>query len=177
MQKFVDWAKREYSLGQRLLALIPAGVLIVLLIPLGIVVASAAIDHWLGLQRFIGGVINIIVALILALAGYTFAFWSIGAQIDIGRGTPLPMMPTQQLVVQKPFTYCRNPMTLGTILVYSALVVWLGSISAAVITLILMTLLILYIKQIEEKELEARFGENYREYRRKTPFILPRFRA
>ena len=92
--------------------------------------------------------------------GFGFAFWYIAAQIDIGRGTPLPMMPTQQLVVQKPFTFYRNPMTLGTILVYSALVVWLGSISAAVIVTILLTLLLLYIKQIEEKELEARFVNN-----------------
>ena len=60
MQKFVNWAKREYSLGQRLLALLQAGMLLVLLIPLGIVVASAAIDRWLVLPRFNGGVINIL---------------------------------------------------------------------------------------------------------------------
>jgi len=31
-----------------------------------------------------------------------------------------------------------------------------------------------YIKLVEEKELEARFGEEYREYKRKTPFLIPK---
>jgi protein-S-isoprenylcysteine O-methyltransferase Ste14 len=32
-----------------------------------------------------------------------------------------------------------------------------------------------YIK-LEEKELEARFGEEYKEYKRKTPFLIPKIR-
>jgi protein-S-isoprenylcysteine O-methyltransferase Ste14 len=35
----------------------------------------------------------------------------------------------------------------------------------------------LYIKLIEEKELEARFGLDYLAYKRNTPFILPRLRS
>jgi protein-S-isoprenylcysteine O-methyltransferase Ste14 len=31
-----------------------------------------------------------------------------------------------------------------------------------------------YIKLVEEKELAARFGEEYRAYREGAPFILPR---
>jgi len=37
-----------------------------------------------------------------------------------GRGTPLPVMPTQELLTEGPFRYSRNPMTLGTILAYLA---------------------------------------------------------
>lgn len=88
----------------------------------------------------------------------------------------MPVMPTQKLVVIRPFTYCRNPMTLGTILAYLGVCVWIGSISAVVIVLIFTILLLLYVKLLEEKELEARFGAEYLEYKRNTPFILPRFR-
>jgi protein-S-isoprenylcysteine O-methyltransferase Ste14 len=33
----------------------------------------------------------------------------------------------------------------------------------------------LYLKLFEEKELEERFGSDYIEYKRKTPFLIPRF--
>jgi protein-S-isoprenylcysteine O-methyltransferase Ste14 len=33
----------------------------------------------------------------------------------------------------------------------------------------------LYHRLIEEKELKRRFGAEYEEYRRRTPFLLPRF--
>jgi protein-S-isoprenylcysteine O-methyltransferase Ste14 len=35
-------------------------------------------------------------------------------------------------------------------------------------------LLLVYIKRVEEREMEARFGDAYRAYRRNTPFLLPR---
>ena len=40
---------------------------------------------------------------------------------------------------------------------------------------ILMILLILEIKLIEEKELEQRFGDVYCDYKKKTPFFIPKF--
>jgi hypothetical protein len=35
-------------------------------------------------------------------------------------------------------------------------------------------LLLAYIKLFEERELEARFGPEYVEYKRTTPFLIPR---
>ena len=34
----------------------------------------------------------------------------------------------------------------------------------------------LYHKFIEEKELLVRFGDEYRKYKKKTPFLLPKLR-
>jgi len=34
--------------------------------------------------------------------------------------------------------------------------------------------LLAYIRFIEEKELEVRFGQDYVDYKRTTPFLLPR---
>ena len=34
-------------------------------------------------------------------------------------------------------------------------------------------MLISYLKIIEEKELQMRFGDEYIEYKKKTPFIIP----
>ena len=33
-----------------------------------------------------------------------------------------------------------------------------------------------YIKLVEEKEREARFGGEYKEYKRKIPFLIPKIR-
>ena len=177
MKKFQDWAKREYSLKQRLITLGFAGVFFLLILPALLIWASTALDQRLNLPKFYAGAINGILGLFLILGGGILAIWSIYAQVTIGEGTPLPMMPTQKLVVMAPFTYCRNPMTLGTFLAYLGISVWIGSWSAVIIVLIFIGSLLLYVRFIEEKELEARYGPEYVEYKRSTPFILPRLRS
>jgi protein-S-isoprenylcysteine O-methyltransferase Ste14 len=44
------------------------------------------------------------------------------------------------------------------------------------IVVALATLLLVYLKRVEEKELAERFGEDYQAYRRDVPFIIPRIR-
>jgi len=119
---------------------------------------------------------NVIVGLLLVALGFFLAFWSIHAQMTAGSGTPIPLVPTRRLVVKAPFTCCRNPMTLGTFVAYLGMAIWAGSFSAIAIVLGLTGLLLLYVKLVEEKELAARFGPDYLEYKRNTPFILPRLR-
>ena len=74
MKKYQDWAKREYSIQQRLVALVPAGILFLLILPFLLIVASNAIDAWLRLPRFMMGAINIIAALIFIVAGCSLDF-------------------------------------------------------------------------------------------------------
>jgi protein-S-isoprenylcysteine O-methyltransferase Ste14 len=176
MKRFQDWAIREYSLQQRLTLLAFAGVLFVLILPYLLVVSSAALDQFLHLPRFTAGLINPLVGLVLIVAGGFLALWSIYVQVTIGSGTPVPVMPTRKIVVKGPFVYCRNPMTLGTVIAYLGIAVWIGSFSAVGIVLVLTLLLLIYVKRIEEREIEARFGSEYLEYKLNTPFILPRLR-
>ena len=171
MKKFQDWAKREYSIRQRLIALGFEGIFFVLIFPFLLVVSSAAIDRWLQLPRM-----NLIIGPLLVVGGAFLALWSIQAQMTIGKGTPVSMMPTRRLVVKGPFTYCRNPMTLGTFIALLGISVWIGSFSAIALVLILIVVLLLYVKLVEEKELEDRFGLEYLEYKRNTPFLLLRLR-
>ena len=110
------------------------------------------------------------------LVGFGFAFWSVYDEFDRGRGTPLPMLPTQELLVSGPFRYCRNPMTLGTILAYLGIAIIAGTLCGAAIALLIGAGLIFYIKRFEERELEERFGEAYVKYKREVPFMIPRIR-
>ena len=42
------------------------------------------------------------------------------------------------------------------------------------ITLTVLVIMIIRIKRVEEPQLAARFGEQYLEYKRTTPFMVPR---
>lgn len=173
MKRFTKWAEREFGLGERVIATLFAGVVFVLLIPFVILKGSAAIDRWLQISPFDLGLINLMIGGAMALIGWLFAIWSIVDQLTRGRGTPLPVMATQTLLITGPFAYCRNPMSFGTIVLYSGLAIWTGSWSAIALVTSFAVMLIAYLKYIEEKELEARFGQSYMEYKETTPFIIP----
>jgi protein-S-isoprenylcysteine O-methyltransferase Ste14 len=154
--------------------LLLAGVLFLVLLPYVIIVLCPRLDSRLGLQGFYTGAVNYFLGLLLIGVGGFFALWSIYAQVTRGRGTPLPVMPTQELLTSGPFRYCRNPMTLGTILAYGGLAVVMGTPSGVALVLLLASLLIFYLKRFEERELGERFGEAYLAYKEQVPFIIPR---
>jgi len=176
MNRFQKWAEREYSAKRRIIALVSESILFVIAIPSFLAVTSSLLDQWLQLPRFVYGLVNPLISLLFIVPGWLFSLWSVQAQFALGRGTPVPMMATQKLVVQGPYAYCRNPMTLGSVLAYLGIGIWIGSLSAVGLVLLFAALLGAYTKVIEEKELETRFGSEYLEYKRSTPFLIPRLR-
>lgn len=174
MKIYKKWAEREYTFQRRAFTLVFAGIFFLGILPYVLVTTSARLDARLGLPSISAGALTIILGILLIGGGFLLGWWSNIAQMTIGRGTPLPMMPTQKLLVVPPFTYCRNPMTLGTFLAYLGIAVLIGSISGIFLVLLFIMLLVVYLKLVEEKELEARFGEEYLAYKRNTPFMIPR---
>jgi protein-S-isoprenylcysteine O-methyltransferase Ste14 len=176
MNRFRKWAEHEYSKKQRMIAVVFGGVIFWIVIPFLIIVVSCYIDHWLHLPKFRYGLINPVIGLLFIAVGWLFANWTVKVQFSLGRGTPVPFMATQKLVVKGPYTYCRNPMTLGTTIFYLGIAIWLGSLSAVGLGLVYPVGILIYIKLIEERELEERFGSEYLEYKMRAPFLIPRFR-
>lgn len=175
--KLLRLTQHEYSPVQRLVLLFFAGILFLVLIPAALISASSPIDQALHLPKLVHEPVNALLGLLLTLAGLSFGLWSNYVQFTIGRGTPVPIMATQKLIVQPPYSYCRNPMALGAIVLYLGVAIWLGSLSALGLVLLPAICLLVYIKLIEEKEMELRFGADYVEYKRQTPFLFPRFRS
>lgn len=92
-----------------------------------------------------------------------------------GKGTIIPFCaPPCQLVTRGVYSYCRNPMYLGYILLFFGFSVYTHSLLILMVALAGIGLfLIFYIKLQEEKVLSRRFGDSYRLYRIRTPFLIP----
>lgn len=173
--RLLKQARREYNPRQRYTTLILLVPLFLFLLPFGLIKLGEAIDHWLDLPKVLFGPGNPIAGVLLIAAGWSFAIWSIYVQFTLGRGTPIPLMATQKLIIQPPYSYCRNPMALGAIVLYTGVAVWIGSIGAFILVAIGAVALLIYIRLLEEKEMELRFGQEYLEYKLRTPFLIPRF--
>jgi protein-S-isoprenylcysteine O-methyltransferase Ste14 len=174
--KYPALSTEEASARQRAAVLALAAPVFLAIIPAGLILAGRALDRVLRLPRVALGWGNKSLGGLLGVSGFAFAMWSIVEQFERGRGTPIPKVASQELVASGPYAYTRNPMALGTILMYLGVAVWISSITAALIVVLLSALLLSFIKHGEEAALEARFGDAYRAYRRRTPFLIPRLR-
>jgi protein-S-isoprenylcysteine O-methyltransferase Ste14 len=175
MNIILRWSTKEQPLLIRVIAMVFAGILFIFLIPYALIIAIPKLDALLNLPSFFYGLVNLLVGGIMLLAGLFFAWWSIGMQLFKANGTPLPMIPTQKLLISGPFKYCRNPMTFGTICAYGGVAMAVGSLASLFSVALFGGLLIIYLKRIEEHELAARFGQDYLDYKAKTPFMIPKW--
>jgi protein-S-isoprenylcysteine O-methyltransferase Ste14 len=175
MSRFQRWALKEQTTRAKVLALIPAGIVLFVLLPYWLLVICPSLDRMLGWAPISPTPVTIIAGAVVIAAGLPIAFWSVYVEVTKGEGTPLPMIPTRKLLVSGPFRYCRNPMALGTILAFLGLAIARATPGGTISVILLGGLLLLYDRRVEERELEERFGEAYLQYKREVPFILPRF--
>ena len=173
MNNFLKWQNQDNSNKNRILALVIGALIFPITIPVFLIVVLPHVDNYFGIGSFFYGLANIIIGVMAIIIGGVVAIWTIVIQITLASGTPFPMLPTKKLLIVGPFKYCRNPMTLGTIIAYAGIAILIGSFTALLVVAIFAAILIGYLKIIEEKELQMRFGNEYIEYKKKTPFILP----
>jgi protein-S-isoprenylcysteine O-methyltransferase Ste14 len=171
--RFLKQTSHEYQPKQRFLALLFLAPVFLVVLPFLQIKLGAKLDQWLALSFILDEPLTLIFGWLLILSGWLFAMWSIYSQFTIGRGTPVPLMATQKLVVQAPYNYCRNPMALGAIALYLGVGILFQSYGAVILVILFAVSLLIYIKHVEEKEMEIRFGEEYLEYKQRTPFLFP----
>ena len=105
-----------------------------------------------------------VAALICLGCGVLLAIWS-NVLFRRAHTSLVPIKPSTALVVRGPYRMTRNPMYLGLLCVYIAAALWFGVVWA----LILVPLVVLAVQRLaiakEERYLEQKFGQVYREYR------------
>lgn len=174
VEKIVDWSKGKRNSSERIVALFTGAIVFCFLLPLALVLCGYYLDSLFGFPKILEGLIGIILGFLVIIVGWPFALWAVYIQYKIGKGTPLPVVPTQKLIISGPYRYCRNPMMFGTLLFYCGLAIILNSLSMLFLIMLIILFITIYLKLVEEKELEARFGEEYLEYKKRTPFMIPR---
>lgn len=99
--------------------------------------------------------------------------WSAYVIVRFGDGTPLPLDQANRLVTQGPYQLVRNPMAVAGVgqgisvaIAYLSVPILIYSILGAIVWQVV-------VKPIEERDLEARFGESYDEYRNRVGCWIP----
>lgn len=111
---------------------------------------------------------------LLGLAGAALAATCAGLFLSVGQGTPAPFDPPRAFVVRGPYRYVRNPMMIGALALFLGLALLFSSPSFLLFAAVLLILIHLFIVLWEEPDLERRFGEAYRQYKREVPRWIPR---
>ena len=113
-------------------------------------------------------------AVIPAAVGFGLAVWTVKLFKDVGRGTPAPWDPPNKLVIRGPYRHVRNPMITGALLILLAEALLLRSGALAVWMVVFFIGNTVYFRFREEKELEKRFGDEYRDYKAGVSRWIPR---
>ncbi|SRR6266851_3802901 len=134
------------------LAFLAAATVLEAVVPLPVLAAHA-------LARYLAGAA-------LALAACGFVMIGMGTRRFLAAGTNIPpSLPTTALVVEGIYERTRNPLYLGTTLVYLGLSVAAGSLWAIVLVVPLLWVITVGVIAREERYLERKFGDAYRAYK------------
>ena len=115
-----------------------------------------------------------IAGLILGVIGLVLFAASLRRFATEGEGTLAPWDPPRRLVLHGPYRYVRNPMISGVVFVLFGEALILISRPHFTWALTFLALNFIYIPLLEEPQLKRRFGEDYIEYRRNVPRLIPR---
>ncbi len=107
------------------------------------------------------------VGVLLMLVGVWLAM-SAGGLFRRAGTSPMPMKAATALVTGGPFRFTRNPMYLGVVAFYVGLALLLDSIWALLLVVALVPLLDVCAIRPEECSLEALFGAEYVEYKKRV---------
>ncbi len=140
------------------------------------VIAGIAVDSLLALPKLLPESARLPLAIPTMAVGLGFTSWS-AFHFLRAKGTPVPFNPPPELVTSGPYSISRNPMLTGVFLFLLGLGFAVSSVSLVLVFVPLFVLVNVWeLKAIEEPELLRRLGEEYAEYRRRTPMFIPGLR-
>ncbi len=120
---------------------------------------STPLQSWLPWVGFTGfGLLNL-------TTGYVMSYW--------GKGTPLPLETASVLVIRGPYRFVRNPMAISGLSLGLMVGWWLGSWFTLTIVILAGITWHVFVRPLEERDLEARFGEEYLAYKSEIQNWIP----
>jgi protein-S-isoprenylcysteine O-methyltransferase Ste14 len=102
-------------------------------------------------------------ALVLGVAGWVLGLSSLGCFVA-ARTTFTHVRQSRALVIRGPYRFTRNPMYVGLTMVYVACCFWSYQSWPLLLTPLGFLLIDRWVVRSEERHLEQRFGQEYRDY-------------
>ena len=132
------------------------------------------LDELVGFEPLPSHPILLIVGILLAFPGLYLLGITNKLLRNLGNGANTFRL-TKRIIEKDIYRRTRNPMSLGYYLWALSLGLITGSkLFTFVVLLGLIPAHIFFLKYFEEFELELRFGEAYRQYKQKVPFLFPK---
>jgi protein-S-isoprenylcysteine O-methyltransferase Ste14 len=153
--------------------------LIFIFVPILTYFIGTTIDALFFLPPFPPFPFNIVLGLGILLSGAAVGIKATRQLRRAGKGLPWGAFAKDAqattLVTTGIYAHIRNPITFGYTLLPLGMGLIFRSLGMAVpISLTVLVIMVIRIKRIEEPQLTAQFGEEYLEYKRTTPFMVPR---
>lgn len=117
----------------------------------------------------------LITGIVMLIAGIFLASSTMLLFNNVGKGTLAPWDPPKNLVVEGPYCYVRNPMITGILLILLSEYFFLNSVQILSWTVLFFVINNIYFRAFEEKQLEKKFGGQYKNYKKNVPRWIPRF--
>lgn len=110
--------------------------------------------------------------LVLFASGMLFRFWAI---LTLGRyfSPIVGIYKEHALVKTGPYRYVRHPSYSGALLMLFSYALIMRSLIGGIVVFCMMLLIYLYRIKVEEKVLEERFADKYREYSKNRKKLIP----
>lgn len=112
-----------------------------------------------------------LIPMLLGVLVYIRCAWSF---ISVGRGTPVPIDPPKNLVVQGLYKYMRNPMYIGVLSLLIGGAIFFVSLVLIFFAVFAFLCFHLFVVAYEEPTLRKKFGDSYRKYCESVPRWIPR---
>ncbi len=116
-----------------------------------------------------------IIGILLLIFGVSLFIWTIVLFNNLGKGTLAPWNPPKALITCGPYSYIRNPMIVGIMLILTAEYFLSNSMHIIWWIIIFFTANNIYFYLFEEKQLEKNFGKDYIQYKNNVPRWLPKY--
>ena len=131
---------------------------------------AIALGYWLDGRRAVPfvppglvhpvGVALVVVGVALAISG--------AVTFGLARTSPNPLKPSTTVVMHGPYRFTRNPMYLGMTLATIGAAVWINTAWILVLLVPALAVMRWHVITREEAYLEEKFGEPYRDYKRRV---------
>src|SRR5688500_2364572 len=141
-----------------------------------VIYGTWAISRWQLHPPLFGGQSSRGLGILLILIALPLLLEAFGRFAIHGRGTPAPVLPPEQLVVQGFYRNVRNPMYVAVVSLILGQALFFGDARLLVYALVVWLVFHLFVVLYEEPTLRRRYGSQYERYCAAVGRWIPRFK-